>query len=94
MDFEAFAVSMAVKTAVWPADSEALIRMPAASRSRRAGLGARTWAAGAPSGPSRHTGTISPNEAAHGRPVQHGQTAQRAGLQAAAVAGHVCSVQS
>ena len=40
------------------------------------------------------TGTMSLNEAAHGRPVQHGQTAQRAGLQAAAVAGHVCSVQS
>ena len=34
MDFEAFAVSMAVKTAVWPADSEALIRMPAASALR------------------------------------------------------------
>eukprot|EP00964_Phaeocystis_antarctica_P105786 scaffold70765_cov37-Phaeocystis_antarctica.AAC.1 len=34
------------------------------------------------------TGALSLNEAAHGLPVQHGQTAQRAGLQAAAAAGH------
>ena len=52
------------------------------------------WAAGALPGAVAFTSAFSPNEAAHGRPVQHGQTAQRAGLQAAAVAGHVCSVQS
>merc|ERR1719272_2061050 len=48
-------------------------------------------AAGALPGAVAFTSAFSPNEAAHGRPVQHMQTAQRAGLQAAAVAGHGCS---